>query len=53
VTGGTVPPFLTSALGVGEWSASLPEHCTHDEGAVVPFGWEGRVVLIVDLDAVE
>jgi hypothetical protein len=32
-SGGVAPPFLTSALGGGEWSASCPGHFTPGERA--------------------
>jgi hypothetical protein len=49
----TAPPFLTSALDGGEWSASRPDRFTSEErdpGTHWIGGWEG---LRAGLDAVK
>jgi hypothetical protein len=42
-SGGKAPPFLTSALDGGEWSASGPGHFTPGETPQVPTGLDRRV----------
>jgi hypothetical protein len=52
-SGGIVPPFLTSALDVGEWFASHSDCFTHGEIAPGTQLIEGWVGLSVGLDPVE
>jgi hypothetical protein len=52
-SGGIAPPFLTSALDGGEWSASRPGHFTPGEIATDTHWIGGWVDRRVGLDAVE
>jgi hypothetical protein len=52
-SGGTAPPFLTSALDGGEWSVWRPCRFTHGEGAPGIYWILGWVGPRVRLDAVE
>jgi hypothetical protein len=51
--GGIAPPFLTSALGRGEWSASRPGRFTLGEIALGTHWIGGWVGPRAGLDAVE
>jgi hypothetical protein len=48
-----VPPYLTSVLDGGEWSASRPYRSTPEESAPGTPWTGGWVGLRADLDAVE
>jgi hypothetical protein len=51
--GGIAPPFMTSALGGVEWSASRPGLLTHVDGGLGSHWIGGHVGPIAGLDAVE
>jgi hypothetical protein len=52
-SGGIAPPFLTSALGVSEWSGSHPNRFTPGKGAPGTRWIGGWVAARAGLDAVE
>jgi hypothetical protein len=52
-SGGIVPPTLTSALDVGEWSASLSGRFTPVESVPVTHYAEGCVDYRVSMEALE
>jgi hypothetical protein len=52
-SGGTAPPFLTSALDGGEWLTSGPGHFTPEERDPSTHWAEGWVCPRAGLDAVE
>jgi hypothetical protein len=52
-SGGIIPPFLTSAVGGGEWSGSVPGHFTPGERSPGTHWLGGCVGLRPGLHAVE